>query len=153
MNNRINGDDLLALGYKESELIGIALKINKKRTGYTRDEMLMHYKNILDNTDEYYNDKIFGVLALAIKNESLLPKDDTIALNETPDTYSIYGENNIEEGARKQMDIAMKLPVTVAGALMPSADQGYGLPNGGVLATKNAIIPYGVGGYGIAEWH
>ena len=43
------------------------------------------------------------------------------------------------------MKIAMQLPVTVAGALMPDAHQGYGLPIGGVLATKNAIIPYGVG--------
>jgi tRNA-splicing ligase RtcB len=43
------------------------------------------------------------------------------------------------------MNIAMKLPVTVAGALMPDAHQGYGLPIGGVLATKNAVIPYGVG--------
>lgn len=39
----------------------------------------------------------------------------------------------------------MRLPITVAGALMPDAHQGYGLPIGGVLATKNAIIPYGVG--------
>ncbi len=28
---------------------------------------------------------------------------------------------------------------------MPDAHQGYGLPIGGVLATRNAIIPYGVG--------
>src|SRR6059036_765264 len=39
----------------------------------------------------------------------------------------------------------MKLPITVAGALMPDAHQGYGLPIGGVLATENAVIPYGVG--------
>ncbi|UYZ65182.1 RtcB family protein [Hymenobacter weizhouensis] len=39
----------------------------------------------------------------------------------------------------------MKLPVTLDGALMPDAHQGYGLPIGGVLATDNAIIPYGVG--------
>lgn len=39
----------------------------------------------------------------------------------------------------------MKLPVTSAGALMADAHQGYGLPIGGVLATKNAVIPYGVG--------
>eukprot|EP01137_Pigoraptor_chileana_P025087 Opistho-2@94025 len=43
------------------------------------------------------------------------------------------------------MNIAMKLPITIAGALMPDAHQGYGLPIGGVLATQNAIIPYGVG--------
>lgn len=39
----------------------------------------------------------------------------------------------------------MRLPVSVAGALMPDAHQGYGLPIGGVLATRNAVIPYGVG--------
>ena len=39
----------------------------------------------------------------------------------------------------------MKLPVTKSGALMPDAHQGYGLPIGGVLATENAVIPYGVG--------
>lgn len=43
------------------------------------------------------------------------------------------------------MQIAAKLPVAVAGALMPDAHQGYGLPIGGVLATDNAIIPYAVG--------
>lgn len=59
--------------------------------------------------------------------------------------YHIYGSEGIEEGARNQMEIAMKLPITVTGALMPDAHQGYGLPIGGVLATHNAVIPYGVG--------
>jgi tRNA-splicing ligase RtcB len=45
----------------------------------------------------------------------------------------------------KQMRIASRIPVAVAGALMPDAHQGYGLPIGGVLATENAVIPYGVG--------
>ena len=71
--------------------------------------------------------------------------EDFIQLNENPNAFSAYGLENIEEGAIKQMQVAMKLPVTVAGALMPDAHQGYGLPIGGVLATKNAIIPYGVG--------
>ena len=44
-----------------------------------------------------------------------------------------------------QMYTAAKLPVAVAGALMPDAHHGYGLPIGGVLATENAVIPYGVG--------
>ena len=37
------------------------------------------------------------------------------------------------------------LPVSVRGALMPDAHQGYGLPIGGVLATENCVIPYAVG--------
>ena len=39
----------------------------------------------------------------------------------------------------------MRLPVAEKGALMPDAHQGYGLPIGGVLATRNAVVPYGVG--------
>jgi tRNA-splicing ligase RtcB (3'-phosphate/5'-hydroxy nucleic acid ligase) len=45
----------------------------------------------------------------------------------------------------KQMTNACALPVAVAGALMPDAHVGYGLPIGGVLATDNAVIPYAVG--------
>jgi tRNA-splicing ligase RtcB len=41
----------------------------------------------------------------------------------------------------KQMANACALPVAVAGALMPDAHVGYGLPIGGVLATDNAVIP------------
>lgn len=44
------------------------------------------------------------------------------------------------------MNAAMQLPIAVAGALMPDAHMGYGLPIGGVLATQaNTIIPYAVG--------
>jgi tRNA-splicing ligase RtcB (3'-phosphate/5'-hydroxy nucleic acid ligase) len=43
------------------------------------------------------------------------------------------------------MENAMRLPVSVAGALMPDAHVGYGLPIGGVLATENVVIPYAVG--------
>jgi tRNA-splicing ligase RtcB (3'-phosphate/5'-hydroxy nucleic acid ligase) len=56
----------------------------------------------------------------------------------------IFGQG-LEEGALQQMRNACQLPVAVAGALMPDAHQGYGLPIGGVLATDNAVIPYAVG--------
>ncbi|MFM9959508.1 MAG: RtcB family protein [Phycisphaerales bacterium] len=53
--------------------------------------------------------------------------------------------SEIDEGALEQMRSAMRLPVTAAGALMPDAHVGYGLPIGGVLATRGAVIPYAVG--------
>lgn len=61
-----------------------------------------------------------------------------------PAQFKIWG-SNIEEEAIEQMKAASSLPVSVAGALMPDAHVGYGLPIGGVLATENAVIPYGVG--------
>src|SRR6266403_4626413 len=51
----------------------------------------------------------------------------------------------LDPEAVRQMANACALPVAVAGALMPDAHVGYGLPIGGVLATDNAVIPYAVG--------
>ncbi len=58
--------------------------------------------------------------------------------------YTIFGEN-LDPAAIAQMDDAASLPVSVKGALMPDAHMGYGLPIGGVLAVKDAVIPYAVG--------
>ncbi len=70
----------------------------------------------------------------------------THTLLETGISYKVWGKDDIEDGAYNQMNIASKLPISVAGALMPDAHQGYGLPIGGVLATtENTIIPFAVG--------
>jgi tRNA-splicing ligase RtcB len=61
-----------------------------------------------------------------------------------PVNYRQWGEG-LEPEAINQMKDACLLPVAVAGALMPDAHVGYGLPIGGVLATENAVIPYAVG--------
>ena len=66
-------------------------------------------------------------------------------LKELPLGYKIYGNKFIETTAKQLMELAMRLPVTLTGALMPAAHAGYGLPIGGVLATDNAVIPYAVG--------
>jgi tRNA-splicing ligase RtcB len=58
--------------------------------------------------------------------------------------YRIWGEH-LDSTAVDQLANACRLPVSAAGALMPDAHVGYGLPIGGVLATDNAVIPYAVG--------
>ena len=68
----------------------------------------------------------------------------TFRPRENPAPYRIWGEN-LEPDAVQQLKNACSLPVAVAGALMPDAHVGYGLPIGGVLATHNAVIPYAVG--------
>lgn len=69
----------------------------------------------------------------------------TIALRDTPIPYQIWGAEHIDSGALEQMSNAARLPIAIAGSLMPDAHAGYGLPIGGVLATDNAVIPYAVG--------
>ena len=145
MKTPINGNDLLALGYAEGAVLGIALKINRGRNGFTREQMMEHYANVLAAPEQYISDRVFGKLAIALIEKANEKPEDFIALNSAPAAFSAYGLDHIEEGAVNQMKVAMQLPVTVAGALMPDAHQGYGLPIGGVLATNNAIIPYGVG--------
>ena len=61
-----------------------------------------------------------------------------------PAPYRMWG-NLAEPSSIKQMEDACSLPIAVKGALMPDAHYGYGLPIGGVLATRDAVIPYAVG--------
>ncbi len=138
----LTGNDLKNIGFPEGKAIGIALTIIEKEYGnYTRDEQLALLKEVITLPSEFENNAIL----LPLVQELLKPIDSTIALKEHSQSYQIYGAEGIEQGALTQMQTAMKLPVTVAGALMPDAHQGYGLPIGGVLATNNAVIPYGVG--------
>ena len=58
--------------------------------------------------------------------------------------YQVWGADH-DAAALEQIKNACALPVAVAGALMPDAHVGYGLPIGGVLATVDAVIPYAVG--------
>jgi tRNA-splicing ligase RtcB (3'-phosphate/5'-hydroxy nucleic acid ligase) len=77
----------------------------------------------------------------------LLAHRETVPLfapRESMAPYRIWGEH-LEPDSVRQLQNACSLPVAVAGALMPDAHVGYGLPIGGVLATDNAVIPYAVG--------
>jgi len=138
----LTGNDLKNIGFIEGKALGLALDlVEKQYPGLTFDDKLGLLKQIVSNPSSFINDTILAPVAA----ELLKPADETIALNIDGKSYQIYGAEAIEEGALQQMETAMKLPVTVAGALMPDAHQGYGLPIGGVLATNNAVIPYGVG--------
>ena len=145
METLININDLMAIGFTAGKSLGMALKLAEKMDQLSKDEILLHLKNILNQPENFLDDEMYADLASTIIEEASLSENDTIALKEVGAEYIMYGADNIEVGAKMQMAVAMKLPVTVAGALMPDAHPGYGLPIGGVLATKNAIIPYGVG--------
>jgi len=142
---KITGKELRAMGFPEGPVVSIAMRVMEKNYKHTRKEEAMEIlKNILAAPVEYENDAVLGLIA-----QQLIPKvaaeGAEISLNQNGIQFSVFGQEHIEEGAMHQMYQAAKLPVSVAGALMPDAHSGYGLPIGGVLATKNAVIPYGVG--------
>ena len=83
----------------------------------------------------------FGPLADALlaaqPDPAYVPREKSAA-------YQSWGQN-LDRKSIEQMEQACSLPVSVRGALMPDAHVGYGLPIGGVLATRNAVIPFAVG--------
>lgn len=125
--------------------MGIALSLLQHYSAAPKPQTLALFRKVIQYPESFLDDPILKPLAQALQPVPTPPEAGVIPLTENADTYKIYGADYIESGARTQMDIAMKLPVTVGGALMPDAHQGYGLPIGGVLATANAVIPYGVG--------
>jgi tRNA-splicing ligase RtcB len=142
---KLTGKQIRAIGYPEGPVVSIAMHTmctNYKH--HTEEDALEVLKKVLANPDEYLSDAVLGKIAEQLIEEESA-EQNMIPLNEAGIHYNIFGADQIEEGALKQMEIAAKLPVSVAGALMPDAHHGYGLPIGGVLATKNAIIPYAVG--------
>jgi len=142
---KIQGKELRAIGFPEGLVISIAMKVMEKQYKHQSKEKAFDIlKQVLQSPADFAEDEILGVIA-----KQLLPTETAegaeISLNQSGIQFSVFGQEHIEEGAMHQMYQAAKLPVSVAGALMPDAHQGYGLPIGGVLATDNAVIPYGVG--------
>jgi tRNA-splicing ligase RtcB (3'-phosphate/5'-hydroxy nucleic acid ligase) len=141
---KLTGKQLRAMGYPEGPVVSVAIQVMS--TSYkhsTEEEIVTILTNVLDNPKAFLEDENLSRIAT-----KLLPDTNVkeyISLYETGINYKIYGADHIEQGAIDQMNIASRIPVSVAGALMPDAHQGYGLPIGGVLATRNAIIPYAVG--------
>ncbi|SEL88994.1 RtcB family protein [Parapedobacter koreensis] len=144
-NYLINSEELTTLGYTPGRAFGVALRTANKYQHLGKETLLAQFANVLASPEAFAADIVYGKLAQALIEEAAIPEDAYIPLRDAGADYAIYGESHIEAGARAQMDVAMQLPVTVAGALMPDAHQGYGLPIGGVLAVENAVIPYGVG--------
>ncbi len=140
----LSGKDVVKLGYPEGRAAGIAINtVLKHFRRSEKQEIYTMLKAVLASPKEFLDDAIWSKVAL-----ELVPgekKSMVHALHSKRIDYRIFGASEIEEVARNQMEIAMKLPITVAGALMPDAHMGYGLPIGGVLATSSAVIPYGVG--------
>lgn len=142
---KLKGKDLRAIGYPEGPVISIAMNVMERNYKHHTDEQAIAIlKNVLADPGGYAEDAILAPVA-----QQLLPKPapegTEISLNATGIQFNVFGGEFIEPGAMNQMYQAAKLPVSVAGALMPDAHAGYGLPIGGVLATENAVIPYGVG--------
>lgn len=139
----MNGTDITALGFS-GRAVGLALEAarRRKKSGVTNEAIRTELAHVQQRPGRFTRDPFYAELARELLGQAAHRPD---TFRDRPLPYREWGAELIEESARAQMDTAMRLPVSVAGALMPDAHVGYGLPIGGVLATEGAVIPYGVG--------
>lgn len=143
MGNKLSGKDLIKLGFPKNNSINIALgQINRYRKREKKDSILTEAKEVLLHPEKFEGHGTWGKVAEGLINPVQVRMHQ---LKTTRAPFTIFGENEIDQQAKFQLYDSLKLPISVAGALMPDAHSGYGLPIGGVLATTNAVIPYGVG--------
>ena len=122
---KLSGKQLRAIGYPEAPVISIAMNVMEKNyKHHSEQDALKILKSIFENPEEYLDDVLLVKIAEQLVGKPIIETEE-ILLNETGIHYNIFGAENIEEGALKQMEIAAKLPVAVAGALMPDAPQAY----------------------------
>ncbi|NDV58584.1 RtcB family protein [Bacteroides sp. 519] len=142
----IQPKELSKLGYTNNIARSLAISIVNKHCKHdSKDAIKTILTDLLEYPEKYKNNEIWGKLAEHF-SPTLINKQFTVYnLRNEPLNYKTYGNKFIDSLAKQQMQLAMQLPVTIAGALMPDAHAGYGLPIGGVLAVENAVIPYAVG--------
>ena len=135
----MNTKDFIRLGIPLGEATRRATDFISKfiLAGGDKTRLEEEVKAIIATPSAFTEDSLRGELAKALLNAPPPPRTEPIK-------YRQWGEG-LEHEAVMQMEKACLLPVAVAGALMPDAHVGYGLPIGGVLATENTVIPYAVG--------
>jgi tRNA-splicing ligase RtcB len=133
--------ELINLGIQKGDLLKIAQKATAiaAQSGMGKTEIRRQVIELIEKPEAFRAHEIFGELA-----EAFIPKKQEFLKIGESAPWKLWGED-IEPEALKQMENAVRLPVARAGALMPDAHVGYGLPIGGVLATEGAVIPYAVG--------
>ena len=141
----IKSKELSKLGYTDNVARSMAIEsVAKYCKHQSQDEIILILQDIIQHPEKYKQNEIWERLAKVLSPAN---KEATkYELRETPLSYAIFGLNNIDKLAISQMEMAMRLPVTLSGALMPDGCAGYGLPIGGVLATSDdVVVPFAVG--------
>jgi tRNA-splicing ligase RtcB len=135
----MNQKDLIRLGVPHGEAMrrGIDFISRYVLKGLDMSQLPAAVEAVVKSPADFVNDELCGEFA-----KTLLRAPAPLREQSAP--WRQWGEG-LEPEAVNQLARACTLPVSVAGALMPDAHVGYGLPIGGVLATDGAVIPYAVG--------
>ncbi len=135
----MNTHDLIRLGVPPGDATRRGMEFISRYIlkGLDKTQLATDVEAIVRDPAAFVDDELRGAFAQALQRVER-------PLRESPAAWRQWGEG-LEPESVNQMARACQLPVAIAGALMPDAHVGYGLPIGGVLATDNAVIPYAVG--------
>jgi tRNA-splicing ligase RtcB len=135
----MNTSDLIRLGVPQGEALRRGMDFISRYVlkGLDKAQLPAAVETVVRDPAGFIKDELRGEFA-----QALLRAPPPLRQESAP--WRQWG-TGLEPEAVNQMARACRLPVAVAGALMPDAHIGYGLPIGGVLATDNAVIPYAVG--------
>jgi tRNA-splicing ligase RtcB len=140
----VNSRELKNLGIPAGDQLRTAKTTvgEARNIGLKRSKIRKLLRELVSDPNSFLQDPVFGRLARELleraeARQGYAPRSDSAP-------YRQWGKN-LEPESVQQLENACKLPIAVRGALMPDAHRGYGLPIGGVLATRNAVIPYAVG--------
>ncbi|MDY0108399.1 MAG: RtcB family protein [Candidatus Krumholzibacteria bacterium] len=146
--------DLRKLGLRDSEVQVVARRACREaaRAGLDREAQQEAIRKILAGPLLLAEHAIWGPLARLLAVGSR-PAPSIAGAADGPSAPRRRGGEapwrqwgtDLDPQAVQQMRDAVSLPVAAAGALMPDAHVGYGLPIGGVLATDGVVFPYAVG--------
>ena len=140
----ITGKILIDKGWPEGPVIGKALRLAETLAaeGLPEDAVFAALEDVRANPDAVAKEEAAFDLGQALM---ALRVPEPAPVRAEPLHAPIWGKEIIDPQAIRQLHNAMRLPVTVGGALMPDAHVGYGIPIGGVVALENAVAPYMVG--------
>ena len=135
----MNQKDLICLGVPPGETMRRGMDFISRYVlkGRDRSQLAPIVEAVVAAPAEHVDDPLAGEFAKA-----LVRTPRRVGPATAP--WQQWGEG-LDPEAVNQLARACQLPISVAGALMPDAHVGYGLPIGGVLATEGAVIPYAVG--------
>ncbi|WP_158796927.1 RtcB family protein [Pedobacter sp. L105] len=153
---KISNNELKGLGINDVEILVSFSRVANGLLQHgvmAKPEILANLEALIDDPMPYalrkggkFKNLAESIIAIRKEGKFMKQERSNFKLKEEIAEFPVWGLEHIEVGALAQMRTAVKLPIAVAGALMPDAHQGYGLPIGGVLATTaNTIIPFAVG--------
>ncbi|MFN8063035.1 MAG: RtcB family protein [Vicinamibacterales bacterium] len=140
----MNARELVAIGFPAGVCVHRAKAVlqHARTERLNVAEVVADLKRLIAAPASFVDDPRYGALAQHVVDWFAAQSSFRPRSSDAP--CEVWGDD-LDEGTLTQMRNACKLPVAVVGALMPDAHVGYGLPIGGVLATRGAVIPYAVG--------